>query len=230
MTLNAVVLDSGPGSVLWVPKSNVIGDLEPASIADHGLQSRTFCRCWRPESLERSVWGVDPSAPPAANSSHLWNVLARLGEWPVLQLGLMYTLATCVGAMVSRLGTTLRLPGLDELGTVARLAAGLMLYLVVTWHRDDDALEAGVLLGASLFAGNVLANALRVLIFDGSLSSAIGVFAMSPIVFLLKGRILIVPCSIAMVWLGRDFFALQRSARPTESQPVPRRRFRWPPM
>lgn len=92
----------------------------------------------------------------------------RLGALPPLRLGLLFAAGTSAAAGPRIVGARGGAPGLVELGAVVRAAIALLLWVVVTWHRDDDALAAGVLLAATLTAGGLLADAVVTVAVTGS--------------------------------------------------------------
>jgi hypothetical protein len=126
----------------------------------------------------------------------------RLGRLPPHHLGLAYSAAACVGSAFKIFGDSTHSPGLVDLGVILIGVAGLVLYIVVTWYRQDDALAAGVLLALTLSIGTLAATAVVGIIVYRSLTAGIAVVSLSPFV-LLFWCLFFVPFFTTVVWIAR---------------------------
>jgi hypothetical protein len=135
---------------------------------------------------------------PAAPTS----LLDRAGQLPPHHLGVAYAGAACVGATVRLIGERMHAPALIDLGDVLLWMAGLALYVVVTWYRDDDALAAGVLLGLTVIIGSLAATAIAGVIVTRSLTGGIAVLTFGPIALMWQS-IVVIPLSAVLIWVAR---------------------------
>jgi hypothetical protein len=126
----------------------------------------------------------------------------RLGRLPPHHLGLAYSAAACVGSAFKLLGDTTHSRGLVDLGVILLSVAGLILYIVVTWYRRDDALAAGVLLALTWSIGTLAATAVVGIIIYRSLTAGIALVTFGPIA-LLFWCLFLVPLLTAVVWIAR---------------------------
>jgi hypothetical protein len=130
------------------------------------------------------------------------SVFDRLGRLPPQHLGLAYTAAACVGTAFKLFGDASHSPGLVDLGVVLLSVAGLALYIVVTWYRQDDALAAGVLLALTLIIGSLAATVLVGIVINRSLTAGIALVTFGPIALLFQA-IFLIPLLTAVVWIAR---------------------------
>jgi hypothetical protein len=130
------------------------------------------------------------------------SVFDRLGRLPPHHLGLAYTAAACVGSAFKLLGDATHSPGLVDLGFVFLSAAGLALYIVVTWYRQDDALAAGVLLALTLIIGSLASTVVVGIVINRSLTAGIALVTFGPLALLFQA-IFLIPLSTAIVWIAR---------------------------
>lgn len=132
--------------------------------------------------------------------------MTRLFEWlgklPPHHLGLAYSAAACIGTAFQLFGKNAKEPGMVELGTILLGIAVLVLYIVVTWYRQDDALAAGVLLALTVIIGSLAATVLVGIVINRSLTAGIALLTFSPIALLFQG-IFLVPLSAVVVWIAR---------------------------
>jgi hypothetical protein len=133
-------------------------------------------------------------------------LLDRAGQLDPLRLGLVYTGAACIGTAVRLIGERAHSPGLTDLGLVLVGAAGLMLYVIVTWFRDDDAVAAGALLGLIYLIGSLAATVVTGAILTRSVMAVVGLVAFSPIALLFQAAITI-PLFGAVIWVARKVSA-----------------------
>lgn len=137
-----------------------------------------------------------------AGMAMLPSLFDRLGRLPPHHLGLAYTAAACVGSAFKLLGDANHSPGLIDLGVTLLGMAGLVLYIVVTWYRKDDALAAGVLLALTWSIGTLAATALVGIVGYRSLTAGIALATFGPIA-LLFWCLFLVPLFTAVVWIAR---------------------------
>jgi hypothetical protein len=159
---------------------------------------------------------VSPASAPPPTS-----LLDRAAQLPPHHLGIAYTAAACVGTTVRLVGERVHSPGLTDLGIVLVAIAGLVLYVIVTWYRDDDALAAGFLLALTLIIGSLAATVVMGAIVSRSLIGGIALLTLSP--FVLVGQaFLLIPASAVLIWVARKvsevietmFGAPKRGPRP----------------
>ena len=84
--------------------------------------------------------------------------LSRLGAMAPFQLGMLFAVPVAFGRALQIHGAREMRGDLVALGTTLVLGLGAFLWLVVTWFRDDDALEAGSLVGLSVGGGMLAAG------------------------------------------------------------------------
>ena len=137
-----------------------------------------------------------PSAAP---------LLYRLAHANLLHLGAGYTACITLALVLSDVERISPLTGLVELsglgGIVAAIATSV-LFTVVIWYRDDDLLEASVLLAVITGIGYLAGVGLASFIATGSPGTLIMLGA--GMFFTLVVRVLIVaPVIASIVWVGR---------------------------
>lgn len=130
------------------------------------------------------------------------SLFARLGRLPPHHLGLAYTGAACVGTAFKLAGDAAHSPGLNDLGYALLSIAWTVLYIVITWYRQDDALAAGVLLALTLIIGSLAATVVVGIVIDRSLMAGIALVTFGPMA-LLWLALFSIPLSTAMVWVAR---------------------------
>lgn len=135
-------------------------------------------------------------------SADLPALFTRLGRLPPHHLGIVYTGAACIGTTFKLLGDTAHSRGLSELGYALLTVAGIVLYIVITWYRDDDALAAGVLLALTFIIGSLAATVLVGVIVNRSLTAGIALVTFGPLALLFQALFL-VPLSTAIIWIAR---------------------------
>ncbi len=159
----------------------------------------------------------------ALMTNPLRSALARLGQSsPIVPTG-AYVAAIALGSVLRALFPESALAAL--LFLLVWGTAFLLLWIVVTWYRDDDALAAGFLIGIALAVGAPVGIFASQLIRTGSIG-----FALFAAWGGILGRILwaIVSVLVAggIVWLLRQATIIVRG-RPAEEQ---RRRALRPPI
>ena len=95
-------------------------------------------------------------------------LLRRLGAASPLAPALVYASAALAGSLALRFGPDR--PAVRGAALVFWGAAGLLLFVVVTWYRDDDWLAAGFLLALTLLLGGWAAD----VIAEGVAARSIG--------------------------------------------------------
>lgn len=88
------------------------------------------------------------------------------------------------------------------LGLLVWLAAGLFLFVVVTWFRDDDWLAAGFLLGLSIVLSALVADTIARVVEIGSLGEAVFTAAGASMALLVRA-IIAVPLFGGIVAVAR---------------------------
>ena len=129
----------------------------------------------------------------------LFRFLARVSP---LYLGIAYTGALTIAAILQWFGLNTGNTVLRGLAWGLGLVAFSMLFTVVTWYRDDDTLAAGFLLVVITTVGVFVALGLAALAFTGSIG---------PLVFLAAGGsaalvvrlVILTPVAMGLVWVGR---------------------------
>jgi hypothetical protein len=137
---------------------------------------------------------MDPTSVPS--------LFARLGRLAPHHLGLAYTGAACIGTACTLAGDAMHLSGLIDLGHILLAVAGLALYIVVAWYRQDDALAAGVLLALILIIGSLAATVFMGIVINRSLAAGIALITFGPIALLFQA-IFLIPASTVIVWFAR---------------------------
>ena len=132
--------------------------------------------------------------------------LARLGAMPPLLLGMLFGVPIAFGRALQIHGLRVMRGDLVTLGTSLVVGIGALLWFVVTWFRDDDALEAGALVGMSvgggmLVAGIVLARHARPAFVDAVWD------VLASQVDELATLVVLVPVCSALVWIARRISA-----------------------
>jgi len=145
----------------------------------------------------RRAMGPEPTRPAPRS------LLARAAVWSPLRLGQAYTLAACVGAFLRAFASVSGRSGLDEFGVLLTGLAGLALYIVVAFYRDDDVLSAAVLFVVTLLVGTVAAGIVAGVVVTRSLAGGIAMLIMSPIGSVIAGFVMI-PAAAAIIWLSRQ--------------------------
>jgi hypothetical protein len=97
--------------------------------------------------------------------------LKRLGEASPMVPAVLYTVATLIAEASGRLVPKTRVPAV--LALLLWLAALIMLWVVVTWYRDDDWLAAGFLVGLTILLGAMIARVLVSTVVDRSPAQAL---------------------------------------------------------
>jgi hypothetical protein len=96
----------------------------------------------------------------------LGNLLRRAGSASPLVPALTYGGVLSVANLLLGLAPNNVVVAL--LSLLAWVAAGLFLFVVVTWYRDDDWLAAGFLLGLSVVLGALVADVIARVVATGS--------------------------------------------------------------
>lgn len=102
------------------------------------------------------------------------------------------------------------------LGLLVWLAAGVFLFVVVTWYRDDDWLAAGFLLGLSIVLGALVADTIARVIEVRSIGEAVFAAAGASMALLVRAVILVPVCGgivAAARWLTRVIQGRRASSR-----------------
>lgn len=109
------------------------------------------------------------------------------------------------------------------------LAASLFLFIVVTWFRHDDWLEAGVIIGLSAVLGGALARAVSIGIAERSIGALLLLLTTNPGMFLilLLNLLVMVPLSGGAVALARIVKQPPPGAEPPVEAPKRSRKFRY---
>jgi len=139
-----------------------------------------------------------PPTPPTPRS-----ILGRAAAWPPLRLGQAYAVIACAAAFLREFGLVGGRPALNELGLLLTGLAGLALYIVVAFYRDDDVLSAAVLLVVTLLVGTIAAGVVAGVVVTRSLAGGMAMLIMSPITYVVSG-FLMVPVAAAIIWLSRQ--------------------------
>ncbi len=156
-----------------------------------------------------------PATRPAPRS-----VLGRAAAWPPLRLGQAYAVIACAGAFLRAIGLAGGRPALIELGLLLTALAGLALYVVVAFYRDDDVLSAAVLLVVTLLVGTIAAGVVAGVVVTRSLAGGIAMLIMSPITYVVSGFVM-VPVAAAIIWFSRQVSRMAERAGGTGT-PTPR--------
>ena len=144
----------------------------------------------------------------------LGNLLRRAGAASPLVPGVTY------GGVLAVVNVALGLAphniALALLGLFAWLAAGVFLFVVVTWYRDDDWLAAGFLLGLSVVIGSLVADMIARVIEVHSIGEAVFAAAGASMALLVRAVILVPVCGgivAAARWLTRVIRGRKSSLR-----------------
>jgi hypothetical protein len=144
----------------------------------------------------RRAVDLDP-APPAPRS-----ILGRAAAWPPLRLGQAYAVTACAGAFLQAIGLAGGRRGLTAFGLLLTALAGLALYIVVAFYRDDDVLSAAVLFVVTLLVGTIAAGVVAGVVVTRSLAGGMAMLIMSPITYVVTGFVMI-PVAAAIIWISR---------------------------
>jgi hypothetical protein len=91
---------------------------------------------------------------------------------------------------------------LSDAGSVVLIATGVLMWTVVTWHRDEDALSAGVMLAVTIAGGGLAIAVVSTIVATGSISVALAATLVTQPVTLIQLAILVPVCT-AVVWTAR---------------------------
>lgn len=131
-----------------------------------------------------------------------------------------------MGALLRAFGLAGGRPALTEVGLLLTGLAGLALYIVVAFYRDDDVLSAAVLLVVTLLVGTIAAGVVAGVVVTRSLGGGLAMLIMSPITYIVTG-FLMIPVAAAVIWLGRRVSGLIERAggtdRPAQPTATPKR-------
>lgn len=139
--------------------------------------------------------------------------LARIGAGSPLYIAAIYGTGCLLSVMLIALGKRVGNPGLAPLGALILLVAFALAYTVVTWHRDDDTVAAGFLLGVSVVLSSYVIGLLLMGIAQGALGGAALAFGFGVLGLVIQGVLAVVIC-IGLIWVGRLI-------RPGIATPVP---------
>ena len=128
--------------------------------------------------------------------------LARLGALPALRLGVGFALPVGAARAMQLHGDRVGSETLASLGASVLLVLAIVLWVVVTWFRDDDALEAGALValtvgGAALVAELLLAGRPHGPFAEAAWQLIVGETGA------LRTLALLAPACTAAVWIAR---------------------------
>ena len=137
-------------------------------------------------------------APKAAKPSPLH----RIAELSPLWLGIGFCLVRTTGIALQYAGKNAGSPAVSYVGDLISGAAVLVLYIVVTWYRDNDTLSAGVLLALTMLIGGIVATVLATGLVARSIVAALAVLTFSWM-SVVVGAFVTVPVSVALVWVAR---------------------------
>lgn len=127
-------------------------------------------------------------------------LLGRLGAASPLVPALAYAGAALAASLVARLAPAR--PGIVAAALALWAAAGLLLFVVVTWYRDDDWLAAGFLLALTLLLGGWAADLIAEGVAARSVGGAVFAAAGALLPVLLRAAIT-VPMAGAIVTVAR---------------------------
>jgi hypothetical protein len=122
----------------------------------------------------------------------LGNLLRRAGSASPLVPALTYGGVLSVANLLLGLAPNNVVVAL--LSLLAWVAAGLFLFVVVTWYRDDDWLAAGFLLGLSVVLGALVADVIARVVATGSVGEAVFVGASASMALLVRAVIFVPVC------------------------------------
>jgi hypothetical protein len=107
-------------------------------------------------------------------------------------------------------------PTVAVVGFLVWIAAAILLFVIVTWYRDDDWLAAGFLLGLTLILGGIIAGLIAKTVLTLSVADAMFAAAGAPFALLLRA-IITVPVCGGIVALARWLTRLVRPTAPSRS-------------
>ena len=133
----------------------------------------------------------------------LRDIFQRAGAARPIVPGATYAAATI--ASEAMLALAPENPWVALVAVVLWLAASLFLFIVVTWFRNDDWLEAGLIIGLSVVIGGTFAQAVGMSITERSIGAILLVLTANPGMFLLVivRLLILVPLSGGAVTLAR---------------------------